>query len=80
MPYYRNNSNLAEKVDQAARERLVDICHYNDGSLNDLMEIYDLAVAKLGKSWRYHERQSRVYVDALRVTVRYFGYERSSLP
>jgi hypothetical protein len=81
MPYYQHkNNSLATKVDQAARERLVDVCHYNDGSLSDLMEVYDIAVDKLKPRYKYMDKPSHIYATAFRMTVRYFGYERDSLP
>jgi hypothetical protein len=80
MPYYQNKNQLAERVDQAARERLVDVCHCNDGSISDLMDIYEIAVAKLKPRFKYMDKPSHIYATAFNMTVRYFGYIRDSPP
>lgn len=73
---------LAKKVDQAVRNRLVDVCHYNDGSISDLMSIYDLAVNKIQNrsSWAYYDKPSHIHAKAYHATLKYFGYERRSPP
>lgn len=76
-------SNLSKKVDANIRGNLADHCHYNDGSISDLIDVYDDTVKKLQGSfavWAFDDRPSRIYVKAYHITLQYFGYERNSLP
>lgn len=74
-------SNLSKKVDINIRDNL-NHCHYI-GAINDLIEVYDAAIRKIQSSfavWQFDDRPSRIYVKAYHITLRYFGYERNSLP
>lgn len=75
----KRESDLHKRVDMDVRSRLVDICHINDGSISDLMDVYDIAI-KLQNNRKFDDRPSRINVVAYHTTLRYFGYERNSIP
>jgi hypothetical protein len=73
---------LAKKVDADVRSRLVDICHHHDGSISDLFNIYEFSINKIQthNSFKYYDKPSHIHAKAYHITLRYFGYERNSLP